>query len=375
MTANQQVTTDTRWVARPSADHSRSPLRTVAPVLLVVLASGSFSAWIGLRVGGGTATLYFDDIATALAALIATALCIRASLRQVGRLKLFWALMGSACGAWTLAEVLWAVYGLVLRVAVPVPSWADVGYLSAIPLAAAALLSHPAIRDGRDKQTGSTLDGLMVATALLYLSWSLVLGPLWHSSDLSTLGGVVAVAYPFGDVVILFLIIRVMRTIAPGHRLALSFVLLGLIALALSDSTYTYLVEGSHYTTGNPVDVGWVIGYLCLALGAYFTDRPAQARTTFDDDLGTSPLTSLIVPYLTVLAALIAISFEIELGRRLDKIDWFIAVALALLVIARHALFFLDRGISAGRDAHASDTRRDFVSPLGSENIQPAKLQ
>ena len=50
-------------------------------------------------------------------------------------------------------------------------------------------------------------DGLVVATALLFLSWTLVLGPLWRSADLSTWAGVVALAYPFGDVVIVFFIV------------------------------------------------------------------------------------------------------------------------------------------------------------------------
>src|ERR1035438_5267768 len=54
----------------------------------------------------------------------------------------FWLLLGSALGAWTFAEVIWGVYDLVLNTAVPVPSLADVGYLGAIPLAAAALLCH-----------------------------------------------------------------------------------------------------------------------------------------------------------------------------------------------------------------------------------------
>lgn len=345
---------------------ARDLRRILAPILLSVVVIGVFAAWIGLQIGGATVARYFDDIVTALAALTATGLCIRASLSQVGRLKLFWALLGSAAGAWTMAETIWAVYDLILREPVPVPSWADVGYLSAIPLAAAALLCHPAIRDVRNKQTRAILDGLMVASALLYLSWSLVLGPLWHGSDLSTIGGVVAVAYPFGDVVILFLIIQAMRTMAPRSRLAMSFVLLGLVSMALSDSTYTYLVEGHHYATGNPVDTGWVVGYLGLALGAYFADSPTLIRSQNVHDNGPSLMASLITPYLAVLAALVTISVEIELGRKLDSVDWFIALALALLVIARHALILVDRR------QHVDGEGWPTVAIPASDNIQPA---
>jgi len=43
-------------------------------------------------------------------------------------------LFGCAMACWTLAEVIWGYYAVILNVAVPLPSWADLGYLSAIPL-------------------------------------------------------------------------------------------------------------------------------------------------------------------------------------------------------------------------------------------------
>ena len=162
-----------------------------------------------MSIGGTEPVRDFDDIATALAALLATLSCWRTGLRHEARSRGFWLLLSMACGAWTFAEVVWAIYDIVLRVPVPVPSWADLGYLGAIPLAAAALLSHPAMRVARQARARTTLDGVLLATALLFISWSFALGPLWRQTDLSTLGGVVAVAYPFGDIVMLFLVATV----------------------------------------------------------------------------------------------------------------------------------------------------------------------
>jgi hypothetical protein len=176
--------------------------RVLVAVATVAIATGVSAVWIGLRVGGAGSVRDFDDIATALAALVATACCAKAALRHRGQMRLFWSLLAGATLCWTLAEITWAVYELVLRVSVPVPSWADVGYLSAIPLAVAALLCHPAMNRTARRRARSSFDSLIVATALAFLSWTLVVGPLWHSTDLSTLGGLVALAYPFGDVVI-----------------------------------------------------------------------------------------------------------------------------------------------------------------------------
>ncbi len=126
-------------------------------------------------------------------------------------MRLFWSLLGLATASWTLAEVIWGYYALILDREVPVPSWADVGYLSAIPLAIAALVVHPATRGSGTRKARSVFDGLVIATALMFLSWTLVLGPVWRSADLSTWTGVVTLAYPFGDVVIVFFIVLAIR--------------------------------------------------------------------------------------------------------------------------------------------------------------------
>ena len=167
-------------------EHALSSRRLLGAVGVVALATGVFAAWIGLRVGGARVTLWVDDLVTPLAALVACVLCFRARARQTGRMRLFWTLLGCATAFWTIAEIIWGYYALILNVAVPVPSWADVGYLSAIPLAVAALVVHPATRGSGARKTRSLFDGLVLATALLFLSWTLVLGPLWRSTDLGT---------------------------------------------------------------------------------------------------------------------------------------------------------------------------------------------
>jgi len=255
--------------------------RRVRAAVVVVVTIAIFAAWIGFRVGGSTSVVDFDDVVTFLAALAAASFCLWTGLDRGATARRFWLLLAAACGAWTLAEAIWAVYDIVLRVAVPIPSWADVGYLSAIPLVVAALLSHPAMSVGRKWRGRSAFDGILLATALFFLSWSFVLGPLWRHTDLTSLGGVVAVAYPFGDVIMVFLVVGVIRDMASGDRFAMGCVLGGLVAMAGADSTYTYLTEVGRYATGNMIDTGWVIGYLGLALGAFCSsgaERTEAAR-------------------------------------------------------------------------------------------------
>ena len=315
--------------------------RRVRAAVVVLVTIAIFAAWLELRLGGSTSVTDFDDVVTLLAALAAACLCLRTGLDRGATARRFWLLLAAACGAWTLAEAIWAVYDIVLRVAVPIPSWADVGYLSAIPLVVAALLSHPAMSVERKWRGRSAFDGILVATALFFLSWSFVLGPLWRHTDLTSLGGVVAVAYPFGDVIMVFLVVGVLRDVASGDRFAMGCVLGGLVAMAGADSTYTYLTEVGRYATGNIIDTGWVIGYLGLALGAFCSsgaERTERARVA-----APAGLRSMVVNFLPTLLALSVLTIEVAVGRKLYRSDWFIAMALVVLSLARQVLMLLEQ--------------------------------
>jgi hypothetical protein len=321
-----------------AVDRHRAELAAAASALSITFV---FFLWLVLHVGGDSGVRYFDDIVTALAALSACVACLLAGRRRSGSERRFWLLLGLALGAWTFAEAIWGVYDLVLNTAVPVPSWADVGYLGAIPLAAAALLCHPGMRAAGSHKTRATLDGLAIGTALLLLSWTFVLGPLWRHTDLTTAGGVVALAYPFGDMVIIFFIVLTVRSTAATGRRPLLWVLVGLFAMAVSDSTYAYLVEAGRYSTGNLVDIGWVVGYLAIAVGAS-ADAGQTVRVPSEVPTEAS-LASLVAPYVPVLLALSVITFELELHHHVDRFSWLTGFGLALLAIARQALLLVDR--------------------------------
>ncbi|HST56242.1 MAG TPA: hypothetical protein VLJ42_10185 [Solirubrobacteraceae bacterium] len=401
---------------------------------MALLTCVVFVLWLQLGVGGATVTDYVDDLVTVFAALLATVLCVRARARvragtelqqkqpstepqqkqpstepqqkqpstepqqkqpstelqqkqpstepQQKQMARFWTLLACATACWTLAEVIWAVYDLILGENVPVPSWADIGYLSAIPLSVAALLAHPAAHGTSTRKARTVFDGLVVATALLFLSWTLLLGPLWRSTDLTTAGGLVSLAYPFGDIVIVFFIVLVVRNMTSGSRLSLWALLGGLLAMALSDSFYTYLTELTTYSTGSAIDTGWVVAYLGIALSAYFFDPadapvPAPAPAFADDPPPAPTLVALISPLLPVLLALTVAGVQLKLGHHLDRAAWIMAFGLIALVLVRQALLVLELlAPHPGSDARLMD--RLALAALGgsaansSDTLRPA---
>ena len=338
--------------------------RFLGAVGAVALVTGVCGVWIGLRIGGDRVTLWVDDLATPLAALTACVLCFRARASHSGRMRLFWTLLGCATACWTFAEVLWGYYALILDVEVPAPSWADLGYLSAIPLTVAALVVHPATKGSGTRKARSVFDGLVIATALLFLSWTLVLGPLWHTANLSTWAGAVNLAYPFGDVVIVFFIVLAIRGMTGQGRLSLWCLLGALLVMALSDSTFTYLSDVASYSSssGHLIDIGWIAAYLGIALAA-FSSR-SDGAVLAEAEHAKPSLASLIAPLLPVLLALTVAAVQIRLGHHLDRAAWLMAFALIALVLVRQGLMVLEL-LGPGRDADAGLMQRLTHAALG----------
>jgi hypothetical protein len=352
--------------------------RVLFAVGVAVLATALFAVSVGLQIGGANTALWVDDIATPLAALTGCLLCFRASRRQSGRMRAFWTLFACAMACWTLAEVVWGLYALILREEVPVPSWADLGYLAAIPLAVAGLIVHPAVTGNRTHKARTVLDGIVIATALLFLSWTLVLGPLWRSADLSTVAGFVTLAYPFGDVVIVFFIVLAIRGMTGARRFSLWCLLAGLLAMAISDSTYTYLTEVANYSSssGNLIDTGWIAAYLGVALAAFASGT--ELVEVYETEPSRPSLLSLVSPLLTVILALTVAAVEIRLGHHLDHAAWLMAFALIAVVLTRQAVALVEllrppSGTRAGLMARLADSAQGGVlSPDPLEPTYPA---
>src|SRR5581483_755587 len=77
--------------------------------------------------------------------------------------------------------------------------------------------------------------------------------PLRRSTDVTSLGGLVTLAYPLSDVVILFLAVLVIRGTTDRSRFDVWCLLGGILAIAFSDAVYTYLTSVNTYATGNGI--------------------------------------------------------------------------------------------------------------------------
>jgi hypothetical protein len=222
-------------------------------------------------VGDGSVKLT-ANLAQLLAPSLAAVSCAWAAVSgSDGRTRRAWALLAASAACWAVGQATWVWYEHLARRDLPFPSLADVGYLGAIPLAVAAMLAFPGRAERAALQARSLLDGAVIATSLLYISWSLVLGPVFRAGEGTVLEQAIVLAYPVGDVVLATIVFVVVARSRVGGAPVL-LLGAGLLSLAVADTSFAYLTQEGAYSTGALSDVGWFAGYLLVAT------RPAGRR-------------------------------------------------------------------------------------------------
>jgi hypothetical protein len=234
---------------------------------LALAASLAFLAFLLARPAGDDAIKLVANLAQLLAPVVAAASCAAAAVSGTGRTRRAWSLLAASAGSWAVGQATWVWYEHVAQRELPFPSLADLGYLAAIPLAAAAMLAFPGRAERAVLQVRSLLDGAVIATSLLYSSWALVLGPVFRAGHASVLEQAIALAYPLGDVVLVTVVFVVVARIRVGGAPVL-LLGAGLVSLAVADTSFAYLTQEGSYRTGVPTDVGWFLGYLLVAAAA-----------------------------------------------------------------------------------------------------------
>jgi PAS domain S-box-containing protein len=220
--------------------------------------------------------------------------------------------LGLGILSWALGQTIFTYYEWVLGRPPPLPSIADVGYLSVYPFLLLGILLLPARPIPVASRTRIALDGLMIMTGAVTFSWYFILGPVMQQGSETTLAKAVSSAYPLADMVLIAcLIILASRPGEHSLRPAVRLLTLGLTLIVIADSNFAYWSLHDTYATGTLPDVGWSLGYMLVALGAFAARlAPGEVTTTrveSDDTPGTAPpveqrVWTSLLPYVLVPA-------------------------------------------------------------------------
>jgi diguanylate cyclase (GGDEF)-like protein/PAS domain S-box-containing protein len=249
-----------------------------------------------------------------------------------------WVLLGTGALSWGLGQVAWTVYELLGREA-PIPSYADVGYLGAVPLLAAGLLTMPGTPVRWPERVRLVLDGALVAAALLVVSWTLVLGPLIGGQSDGWLTQTLSLAYPMGDVICGSLaVVSLARARHQAHLPLRTLVILslGLLSFSVGDTGFALLTLRGTYESGQLIDLGWFAGWALLAIAAL---QPIPAVSEYSHrDLRHRAWASMSAPYVPVLAMVGVLGFWRLTHDSPGRVVTVGLLLILVLVVVRHTL-------------------------------------
>src|SRR5215213_4547070 len=340
------------------------PLRRAAGMIL--LFNGLVLAWVLLKPGSDRMLAAVVNSAEFVGPLLALPLCFSGLLKRIWRRRDLqtdveptesigqrWApiLLGLGIISWILGQALFTYYEWVLRQAPPLPSLADVGYLSVYPFLLAGILLLPAHPVPVASRTRIALDGLMTMIAAVTFSWYFVLGPVLEQGTETTLAKAVSVAYPLADIVLIAcLVILASRpeeqTLLPAVRL----LALGLILIVVADSNFAYWSLHDAYATGSLPDVGWSLGYMLIALGAFAArlhptrDEPGDASRS-KSSLAEQRVWPSLLPFVFVPAVgiLVVYTWRTSAGSGSLALGVYLGGALLIgLVLLRQVLTIIE---------------------------------
>lgn len=205
------------------------------------------------------------------------ALCLlRAAMRREERWA--WLLLGLGVSAWVAGEfyftaVLWS------DASPPVPSPADLGYLSLPPLVFAGLLLLARSRI-RGLPKTMWVDGLTAGLAAGAVSAAVVFKPILHALGGSHAAIATNLSYPVADLLLLGLICGLLAVGGGRFDRRFGILAIGILCFWASDTIYLIKAAQGTWVSGGPYDPGWWAIAVCFAAAAWSKPggRSARAR-------------------------------------------------------------------------------------------------
>ena len=210
--------------------------------------------------------------------------------------RMAWYLVAAGGLCFSLGGLAGDYFTDIAHTATPVPSVADVFYLLGYPflfVGVSRLSRNPVRRAQREDYA----DAAVIALAGLTLAWHFLLNSYVHEQGISTLGRLVALAYPIMDVALVFVLFKSVvfgSTRRPYHL----WLIASMVVMFVADFSFDLLVLHNAYYTGQFCDGFFLLQYVLVAVAALhpstgFTGDAAVGRTaeiTQADALGaTSP--------------------------------------------------------------------------------------
>lgn len=182
-----------------------------------------------------------------------------------GSVGLAWVSFGGYAISWFIAEMLWIVQELYLKID-PFPSSADIFYLVGYPFLLVFFITYlQPVRLAITKKMLTAASSL--AAGILIPSLYFAIDPS-KNSDLSQ--SVLSAIYPIFDAMVLIPALLGVALFFKGQvNFTWTLICLGTISLFVADTAFLFAQNDDSYYTGNPMEIMFYWNYILLTFGMY----------------------------------------------------------------------------------------------------------
>ncbi|MDZ4063092.1 MAG: hypothetical protein U1E22_00315 [Coriobacteriia bacterium] len=231
---------------------------------------------IALGVGGPDAVVAISDIGSfTVVGLCAGAVFLSTLRLRCGeRLRTTWTLVGMGVLMFALGDLTWTIIEVGLGKEVPYPGLPDLFYLAEYVFLAWALIRLVSgFRGLLDLRSPLAIASALTLASLAVLWFSLLQPYVLFDSSISIAEKALSSFYPIADIVLLgmptLVALLVVSRMGSGS-LAWPWyaVATGVLLLAVSDATFSWMSAAQGYKGGAIVDYGWMAAHVMIAFGA-----------------------------------------------------------------------------------------------------------
>jgi signal transduction histidine kinase len=247
------------------------------------------------------------DVNTAFANLLAASCLTYAAYSSSynRRIRIAWTVLAVGQFAFAFGDIAWAILEINMR-EVPFPSLADLFYLAFYPIFAIGILLLPREPLKFSETIKVLLDMGIILIASAVIFWILLIVPtLEASSDESYFSIALAVAYPVGDLVLVFalveLLFRRIRYISVHPIMLLVAATATLIAVDFIFMRQNLL---DTYDSGGFINAGYVVAYVMIGL-AGISQANSKRLDSYSEDIEPETIQfrwPLYIPYASAVA-------------------------------------------------------------------------
>jgi diguanylate cyclase (GGDEF)-like protein len=204
-----------------------------------------------------------------------------------------WAMLATALSLSAVGDIIFAGYDL-FHAEAPFPSVADILYIAAHLLAAAAV-----VRLSRHAGRDSFLEAGVLTVPLALQYWIHIISPSLHDQGGNALAVLVAVVTPVGTLIVLVGALRAGLSMEM-RKMPARLLVAGMVAWFVPDAYYAASSLAGTYVAGGWLDLGWMLMPLLLGAAAL---HPQMAQLNVPLHVSTNILS--VRRYLVVIAGVL----------------------------------------------------------------------